>query len=66
MLEFKVAGMTCSHCVQAVTNAVHTVIPGAAVAVDLNHGIVKIEGDMATTQTEAVIKAIEDEGYKIH
>ncbi|WP_306309136.1 heavy-metal-associated domain-containing protein [Acidocella aminolytica] len=66
MLEFKVGGMTCGHCVRAVTNAVHTVVPGADVAVDLNHGVVKIDGDLATIPTEAVIKAIEDEGYKIH
>ncbi|GAN82282.1 MULTISPECIES: heavy-metal-associated domain-containing protein [Acidocellaceae] len=66
MLEFKVAGMTCGHCVRAVTQAVQKIVPGANVAVDLDQGIVKIGGDTETIPTEAVIKAIEDEGYKIH
>ena len=34
MLELKVAGMTCGHCVKAVTEAVQSVAPQAVVAVD--------------------------------
>lgn len=66
MLEFKVEGMTCGHCIRAVTEAVHTVAPAADVTVDLGQGIIKIGGDTATIPAEAVIKAIEAEGYKIH
>jgi copper chaperone len=65
MLEFKVEGLTCGHCVKAVTEAVHAVAPQANVAVDLKEGLVKIEAKSATIQTEALIKAIEEEGYKV-
>ena len=42
VLELKVEGLTCGHCVNAVTEAVHSVAPQWAVAVDLQQGLVKI------------------------
>jgi copper chaperone len=66
MLELKVEGMTCGHCVKAVTEAVQSVAPQLAVAVDLKQGVVKITASTATIPTDAVIKAIEEEGYKVN
>ena len=36
MMNFQVEGMSCSHCVQSVTNAVQAVEPQAKVTID--HG----------------------------
>jgi copper chaperone len=66
MLELKVEGLTCGHCVRAVTEAVHAVAPQVAVAVDLEQGLVKITAGNTTIPTDAVIKAIEEEGYKVN
>jgi copper chaperone len=66
MLELKVEGLTCGHCVRAVTEAVQSVSPHLAVAVDLSQGLVKITASNTTIPTEAVIKAIEEEGYKVN
>ncbi|HEY1857832.1 heavy-metal-associated domain-containing protein [Acidocella sp.] len=66
MLELKVAGMTCGHCAKAVTEAVHSVAPEAHIAVDLQQGLVKIEARTSTIPAAAVIKAIEEEGYKVN
>jgi copper chaperone len=62
MLTLNVAGMTCDHCVKAVTNAVRG-IPGAgAVVVDLDRGTVAVQG---TPDVAAVRAAIVDEGYDV-
>ena len=60
-----VGGMSCDHCVKAVTNAVNT-LPGiGSVAVDLCDGTVIVEYDPGATD-EANIKAeIEDQGYDV-
>ena len=62
MLNLKVSGMTCGHCVSAVSNAVRAV-PGAEdVAVDLDRGEVKVGGD---PDPRAVREAIAGEGYEV-
>jgi len=66
MLELKVEGMTCGHCVKAVTEAVHSVAPQAVVAIDRQQGLVKITARNAAIPADAVIKAIEEEGYKVN
>jgi copper chaperone len=58
--SFKVDGMTCAHCVQAVTGAVQTVDPGSLVEVDLARGRVRVEGGAAP---DVVAQAIAAEGY---
>ena len=60
MQSFKVDGMTCAHCVRAVTGAVQAVDPAAVVEVDLAQGRVRVEGHAAT---DAVARAIAAEGY---
>lgn len=66
MLELKVDGMTCGHCVRAVTDAVHSVAPQADVSIDLEHGLVQVADETGSLQTETMIRAIEEEGYKVH
>jgi copper chaperone CopZ len=59
----EVRTMTCNHCVNAVTAAVHAVDPDASVAVDLGRGTVRIDG--RGTDVEAAVAAIRDEGYDV-
>lgn len=62
MLHLKVSGMTCGHCVSAVSRAVRA-IPGTEnVAVDLDRGEVTVQGD---PDPNAVRAAIAEEGYEV-
>jgi len=62
-MEFKVKGMSCNHCVQAVTKAVEQVAPGSRTDIDLKKGIVAVE---AEESFRGVIRdAIEDAGFKV-
>ncbi len=62
MLNLKVSGMTCGHCLSAVSKAVGAV-PGAQdVAVDLAHGEVRVGGN---PDPAAVRAAIAEEGYEV-
>jgi copper chaperone CopZ len=62
MLELTVTGMTCQHCVHAVTEAV-SALPGVlGVAVDLGAGAVRVTGE---PDPAAVRAAIEEEGYTV-
>lgn len=57
-----VTGMSCDHCVRAITAAV-SALPGVtAVDVDLAAGAVRVEG---TPDAAAVTTAIEDAGYDV-
>lgn len=58
---FKVDGMSCTHCVNAVTGAVQRVDPAASVAVDLQAGQVRVESTAATDRLAAAMAA---EGYE--
>jgi copper chaperone len=57
---FKVGGMTCQGCVNAVTKAIKRVDPAAEVSVDLTSGKVSIEGSAAR---DAVQRAVEGAGF---
>ncbi len=60
MLRLPISGMTCVHCVAAVTQAVQAV-PGASdVRVDLAHGELTVRGH---PDLEAVRAAVAGEGY---
>ena len=61
MQHFKVTGMTCEHCVRAVTNAVRGVDPGAAVSVDLGAGRLTVEN--GTAPASRIAEAVAAEGY---
>lgn len=60
MLEFDVPGMSCSHCVTAVTEAVRSVDPAAAGNVDLAGHTVGVD---TAEPREQVAAALEDAGY---
>ena len=62
MKTFKVDGMSCRHCVMAVTKALESV-PGVdeVVEVDLEKGMAVVEGE---PDDAAVIEAIAEEGYE--
>ena len=60
MLELNVTGMTCGHCVRAVTQAVRTLDPQADVQVDLASKRVRVEGH---TSAGEIIAALGVAGY---
>ncbi|MCQ4320900.1 heavy-metal-associated domain-containing protein [Stutzerimonas stutzeri] len=62
MQTFNVTGMTCAHCQRAVTQAIQSRDANAKVDVDLQAGVVRVEGGL----DEATIReAIEEEGYQV-
>ncbi len=60
MQVFSVEGMTCGHCVRAVTQAVQSKDSGASVKVDLAAKEVGVESRLSA---EEVISLITGEGY---
>jgi copper chaperone len=62
MLDLKVDGMTCDHCVRSVTRAVRAVPGVGGVVVDLDAGRVTVQGDPDPASVRA---AIEEEGYAV-
>ncbi len=61
----KVDGMSCEHCVKAVTNAVEALDGIAAVAVDLSAKTVTVKHDSEKASVDAIKLAIEDQGYDV-
>lgn len=61
MTELKITGMTCSHCQNAVEQALKSVEGVEAVQVDLANGTARVAGDAPTA---ALVTAVEEEGYK--
>ena len=62
MIEIRVGGMSCGHCVAAVTRAIRRLDPAAEVSVDLASGRVSVAGALAR---EAVQSAVEAAGYTV-
>jgi copper chaperone len=60
MLELKVVGMTCGHCVRAVTEAVKAVDPEAGVHVDLGSKRVRVETERSADE---LMRALDAAGY---
>ncbi|HSY23080.1 MAG TPA: cation transporter [Polyangiaceae bacterium] len=60
MLKLIVTGMTCDHCVRAVTSALRKVPNVQSVQVRLATGAVDIEGDPDLSST---LRAVREEGY---
>lgn len=61
---YTVSGMTCAHCVAAVTEEV-TAIPGVrGVAVDLPSGAVTVTSDEPVDRS-AVAAAVDEAGYEL-
>ena len=61
MIELKVAGMSCQHCVRAVKDALEAAPGGARVErVELDSGRVLIEGEV---DPQALLEAVKEAGY---
>ncbi|MDR1192666.1 MAG: copper chaperone CopZ [Peptococcaceae bacterium] len=61
----KVGGMSCEHCVKAVTNAVSGLAGVAGVKVSLRDGAAEVKYDPAKVTLEAIKAAIAEEGYDV-
>ena len=62
MQVFNVEGMTCGHCVKAVTQAVQSQDSAASVEVDLKAKEVRVASSLSSDQ---VIGLIAEEGYSV-
>ena len=60
--QLQVKGMTCQHCVKAVTKAIQALDTQATVSIELPQGTVNVQ---TTLSLEATAKAISDEGYVV-
>ena len=60
MNKLTVMGMTCDHCQSAVKSALESVPGVEKASVNLDAGTAEIEGN---ADTQALIRAIEEEGY---
>lgn len=62
MYDFQVKGMTCGHCVKAVTSALREVDEKADVRVDLAQGRVQVD---SAAPSEKLSAAITEAGYEV-
>ncbi|MFM0522827.1 MULTISPECIES: heavy-metal-associated domain-containing protein [Caballeronia] len=62
MTEFEVQGMSCQHCVAAVTRSIQEIDPQAQVRVDLERGTVAVESGKSS---DALKEAIDEAGYTV-
>jgi copper chaperone len=62
MIQFTVEGMSCNHCISAITRAVRDVDPVASVDVTLASQSVKIDSAADVVELR---EAIEDAGYAV-
>jgi copper chaperone len=60
-VELTVDGMSCGHCVRAVTGAIQALDPAARVEVTLESGTIRAETSLTAAQVAA---AVAEEGYK--
>jgi copper chaperone len=60
--QFQVQGMTCQHCVRAVTQAIQACDAQAQVEIDLAAGRVLVRSALGRTQ---IAEAIREEGYSV-
>ncbi|NEX61219.1 heavy-metal-associated domain-containing protein [Noviherbaspirillum galbum] len=62
MIELQVSGMSCSHCVNAVTKSVQEVDHDATVDVDLSQQKVTVQ---TSAPVERIASAVEEAGYPV-
>lgn len=60
---YEVTGMTCNHCVQAVTTEIENIDGVHTVQVNLETGLVTVEGENFTD--EQVAAAVDEAGYAL-
>lgn len=61
MHTFQVKGMSCGHCVRAITQAVQALDAAAEVQVDLGQGEVRVASRL---EDSVILAAIREEGYE--
>lgn len=61
--RLQVSGMSCQHCVRAITQAIQARDADALVDVDLRAGVVEIRG--SARPLDAIRQTIEEEGYAV-
>jgi len=64
-ITLNVEGMSCSHCVNAVTKAVTALEGVSGVNVDLEGKTVTVDYDADQVSLENIKEAIEEEGYDV-
>ncbi|WP_375424473.1 heavy-metal-associated domain-containing protein [uncultured Friedmanniella sp.] len=62
--EYRVQGMTCQHCVSAVTAEVEAVSGVTGVQVDLSRGLLRVTSGPEVSRT-AVASAVDEAGYAL-
>lgn len=62
MIEFQVEGMSCQHCVGAVTKAIHALDAQALVEIHLDDGRVRVQ---SPENADRLSQAIVDAGYEV-
>jgi copper chaperone CopZ len=61
-INLKIDGMSCAHCVKAVTNALQSATGVSKAEVNLQAGSAHVEGSDLSPET--LIKTIQEEGYE--
>ncbi|MBI5947117.1 MAG: heavy-metal-associated domain-containing protein [Chloroflexi bacterium] len=61
-IQLAIKGMTCDHCVRAITNAVEDVEGVTTAQVSLDTNSARIEGEVI--DVAKILAAIEEEGYE--
>ena len=61
MQVFKVEGMSCQHCVAAITRALQVLDAAAVVEINLEEGLVRVSSTAAEAQ---MIRTLAEEGYQ--
>jgi len=64
-ITLNVEGMSCSHCVNAVTKAVTALEGVSGINVDLEGKTVTVDYDADQVSLEGIKEAIEEEGYDV-
>jgi copper chaperone CopZ len=62
-LKLKISGMSCTHCVHSVTQALEQVEGVKSAQVDLPGGRAIVEYEDGKTETRQLVGAVMDEGY---
>ncbi|MGX9136250.1 copper chaperone CopZ [Rummeliibacillus sp. JY-2-4R] len=64
-VQLKVEGMSCGHCVKAVTEGVGELDGIELVDVSLEKGLVDVTYDASKVKIDAISNAIEEQGYDV-
>lgn len=65
MVTLKIGGMTCNHCVKAVTDAISNCDGTANVRVNLERGDASFEYEEGLVTLDEIKAAVAEEGYEV-